>query len=530
MLPLSDLRRLFSLEPKIPPDSSLSGVLLEVAQGLSPWSSSCIELQVLRSMSCSRLELYAYHRNAAAASCVRQRRWRSALLLLGTNIPRRNTSAAVNALKKAGHWALAVALLESLAQQRTRPDVSGHNALASALELSSWNQILSIVHFAALLDEDMTSHSLLRVSDWALAVAFWRTLQLNGHNPDTIGTNALMAPIAQAGQWQRAASGLQELFRTHLRRDGATYATAMDSCQRGSWTKALDFLLQMRFQALCPCRIQYTAVCDACAAAESWERALHVFDIAKMMDAWDALLGTSSLAAMSRSNQWTSAMYAFAALPEVSLEPNTITSTTVLTACERGRNWQMGLMAFSCMLEERLVNHMSFSTVMQACDKSGEWQLLFHLLGSMTSVQLQPTSMVYTAVRNSKAVPALALADIVTAALQPRTNKLIQCRFNLVDVQRKFLLIILLSSIDLNRLKHRTWLREETLEQLLKPAAISHPKFCRHKVVSTDQISLHKPSYSIIELGATAMADSDIQLAKVVELFTKHSTKDGHRA
>ena len=111
---------------------------------------------------------------------------------------------------------------------------------------------------------------------------------------------------------------------------------------------------------------------------------MDVFDLSKTVDTWDVLLGTSGLAAISKSSKWMSAMWTFATLPQLSLQPNTITSTAALSACERGRQWQMALLSMNDMLEKRLVNELSFSSTMHACEKFGQWKLLGCLLATMT--------------------------------------------------------------------------------------------------------------------------------------------------
>ena len=191
--------------------------------------------------------------------------------------------------------------------------------------------------------------------------------------------------MARAGRWQRALCILQ-LFhaRGDLRCDGASYATAIDA-STDTWPKALELLILMPLQSLWPSRIQYTAVCDVCTKADNWERALDVFDLSKTFDTLDVILSTSGLAAVSKSSQWMSSLWTFAALRHWSLEPNTITGTSALSACERSRQWQMSLMALSDMLGTRLVNEVSFTTTMQACEKSGKWQLLSSLLATMTA-------------------------------------------------------------------------------------------------------------------------------------------------
>ena len=336
--------------------------------------------------SCCR---YAFHLNAAAAWCTRRFQWRTALRLLGRKLPRRNLSATVNALKQGARWDSALALFESFATRSLEADASGCNALASALEKSTWRQVFSFVHGLPELDDmDMTHHSQLRVSPWSLALAVQVADRDDGVQADQIGLNAVIAPMAKAGQWLRVFEMFPLFGLLGVKCDGASYATAMDAC-RDSWSSAAELLLRMQLHGLTPCRFQYTAVCDVCAAAQNWERALHVFDMSKTSDTWDILLGTSGLAAVSKSNKWASAMYTFAALPEVRLQPNTITSTSALSACERGGQWEMSLLTLNCMIEKRLVNQVSFSTTMQACEKYGEWQLLSSLLAKMIAPRLQ---------------------------------------------------------------------------------------------------------------------------------------------
>ena len=84
---------------------------------------------------------YAFHLNAAAARCTRRSQWRTALRLLGRKVLRRNLSATVNALKQGERWDLALALFELFATRGLEADASGCNALASALEKSTWRQV-----------------------------------------------------------------------------------------------------------------------------------------------------------------------------------------------------------------------------------------------------------------------------------------------------------------------------------------------------------------------------------------------------
>ena len=401
MLPVAQVRQL--LADVVPAE------LAEVARDV-PRMAGCKELRVLGAMRLHRLEVYAFHRNALAASC----RWPVALQLLGRKLQRRNTSAAVQALKRSGQWRPALALLAACGESSIQVDVSGRNAMASALELASWP--LSLAWMPQELSQEalLAYHSLLRRSQWHLATGFWSSLRCSGACLDCIGLNALLSPMARGGEWQRLLQ--MEIFRSRLS-DSASYSTAMESC-RGAWPIGLQLLSTMPSDSFRPDRIHATAVADSCSKGGHWEAALHVFSC---VDTWDLLLGTSALSA---SKPWHLALHTLDMLPEKQVEPNSISSTAALSACERGRQWNLAVLVFEDMLQQGSVNEICLGAAMLACEKASKWQLLASYLTTMSKLELRQSSTVYVNLAreaNSRSINHLRQASTLVAhRLQPK--------------------------------------------------------------------------------------------------------------
>ena len=405
MLPVAQVRQLVS--------QAVPEELAPVARDV-PHMAGCRELRVLQAMRLHRLEVYAFHRNALAATC----RWRVALQLLGTPVQRRNTSAAVQAVKRSGQWRPALALLRACGERSIEVDVSGQNAMASALELTSWQLSMASMPRHLLGEALLASHSLLRRSHWRLATAFWMSLRCTGACLDCIGLNALLSPMARGGEWQRVLR--MELFRSRVT-DSASYSTAMESC-RGAWAMGLHLLSAMPSETFRPDRIHSTAVSDTCTKAGYWEAALHVF---QRVDTWDVLLGTSALVAMSK--RWHTAIHTLSMLPDRQVKPNSISATAVLSACERGRQWNLALLVFEDMLEQRTVNQICLGATMLACEKTSKWQLLASYLSTMSKLELQQSSTVYVNLgreANPRSIDHLRQASALVAhRLQPEKRR-----------------------------------------------------------------------------------------------------------
>lgn len=115
-LPISQVKRILATKS--------SAALQKISEGLDVKFDENFEKQFLRCMLCARLQISAFHQNAAASSCARRQQWQAALALLGMKVRCPNSSAAVNAFKTGGQWRSALALLNSLSANRAEADLT----------------------------------------------------------------------------------------------------------------------------------------------------------------------------------------------------------------------------------------------------------------------------------------------------------------------------------------------------------------------------------------------------------------------
>ncbi|CAK0825239.1 unnamed protein product [Prorocentrum cordatum] len=78
---------------------------------------------------------------------------------------------------------------------------------------------------------------------------------------------------------------------------------------------------------------------------------------------------------------------------EVKLEPDVISYSAGISACEKGEQWQRALALLSEMREMKLEpNIISYNAGISACEKREQWQDALALLSEMREVKLEPDS------------------------------------------------------------------------------------------------------------------------------------------
>ncbi|CAK0800611.1 unnamed protein product [Prorocentrum cordatum] len=77
---------------------------------------------------------------------------------------------------------------------------------------------------------------------------------------------------------------------------------------------------------------------------------------------------------------------------EAKLEPNVISYSAGISACEKGDQWQRALALLSEMRDAKLEPNaiFSYNAGMSACEKGEQWQRALALLGGMREVKLEP--------------------------------------------------------------------------------------------------------------------------------------------
>ncbi|CAK0874049.1 unnamed protein product [Prorocentrum cordatum] len=76
---------------------------------------------------------------------------------------------------------------------------------------------------------------------------------------------------------------------------------------------------------------------------------------------------------------------------EAKLEPNVISYSAGISACEKGEQWQQALALLSDMWEAKLEpNVISYNAGISACEKGEQWHRALALLSEMREAKLEP--------------------------------------------------------------------------------------------------------------------------------------------
>eukprot|EP00434_Breviolum_minutum_P009870 symbB.v1.2.008696.t1/scaffold543.1/size336731/9 len=86
-------------------------------------------------------------------------------------------------------------------------------------------------------------------------------------------------------------------------------------------------------------------------------------------------------------------------MPEGRVVPNVVTYGAIISACEKGGQWQRALALFQTMLEEKVVpNVVIYGAIISACEKGGQWQRALALFQTMPEEKVVPNVVIYGAI------------------------------------------------------------------------------------------------------------------------------------
>eukprot|EP00435_Cladocopium_sp_Y103_P018947 s3611_g4.t1 len=85
-------------------------------------------------------------------------------------------------------------------------------------------------------------------------------------------------------------------------------------------------------------------------------------------------------------------------MPKAKISPNVICYSAVISACEKGGQWEQALSLFQAMPKAQISpNVISYSAAISACEKGGQWEQALTLFETMLSSQVDPNIVSYNA-------------------------------------------------------------------------------------------------------------------------------------
>jgi len=107
---------------------------------------------------------------------------------------------------------------------------------------------------------------------------------------------------------------------------------------------------------------------------------------------------SAAISACEKGGQWQEALKLFREMSEKGIQPNVISYSAAISACEKGGQWQEALKLFREMSEEGIQpNVISYNAAISACEKGRQWEKALELLRKMSDNGVDPDVISYSA-------------------------------------------------------------------------------------------------------------------------------------
>ncbi|CAE8589705.1 unnamed protein product [Polarella glacialis] len=106
----------------------------------------------------------------------------------------------------------------------------------------------------------------------------------------------------------------------------------------------------------------------------------------------------AAISACEKGRQWQLAVGLLGSMPDMRVIPDEVSYNAAISACEKGGQWQLAMTLLNLMPEARVVpNKITFSAAITACSKDGQWRLALNLLSLMPEARVVPDEFTYSA-------------------------------------------------------------------------------------------------------------------------------------
>ncbi|OLP95457.1 Pentatricopeptide repeat-containing protein MRL1, chloroplastic [Symbiodinium microadriaticum] len=302
-------------------------------------------------------------------------------------------------------WSWAIAGLGH-AQQKDGCHLLQFNKLLSALDKGDqWERAAELLLQRAgglRLEPDMYSlgaglSALARHRHWAGAAAVLQWGQKEKMQSSEVIFNSLMSSCERSGRWKTAFDVFRTLYKALLQPSPASF-----SCW-SRWPAAAQAISAIRQEGLQPSQINQGVAMKSFQLAELWQCALCL-----MQETWKGLIEmdqvttSSAMTALERGRHWEMALHlsgpgadvvrlgaeaAAAAASgwlqalswlrraaDLSLQIGVVAFGAILAACEKSGMWSLALRILRSMARASVEeNTITCNSVLSACEKAGQW-------------------------------------------------------------------------------------------------------------------------------------------------------------
>ena len=248
--------------------------------------------------------------------------------------------------------------------------------------------------------------------------------------PDVMSLGAGIDACAKASRWLPSCILLQRLRTWACEANVIVFNSAITACERSSeWAAAFRHLGLMGCSAMQPDVITQNSLITSCGSGTRlggslWDDALELFQSFHGLQR--SLVTLNTVGAVFRRERWEMVFDTLMILGQRGMQPDTVTSGTVVTACVSGTQWQRILQqrmlhgtgpvtlnaAISCegwreslFLAQQAAtgefgshaDTITFNTAASVCEKAHRWEEALLLLEALHDFRLSPDACTYNA-------------------------------------------------------------------------------------------------------------------------------------
>ncbi|CAL1169578.1 unnamed protein product [Cladocopium goreaui] len=341
--------------------------------------------------------------HSAVAACERQRAggWRSSVALLSGGLPAVN--AALVALATAWPWAIAglaglfsrgavpdvisyssslgdrwrraLSLAKDMATQSLKANLIVQNAIGKSFAgASAWS--MAVVNHESLrhrdLQADAYSFSSLVTACrdvWLQAVANLPPVIALQKKRSSVVCNALLAACSEF--WQSAMSLMLSMATSAFQLSQITYGSCIAAVgnEVGGWMLAFNMFSKMVSVRLQTNLIVYNSLLSACAQSSQWQLAAYLLMTMQKPD----VVSFNSAITACRQGGPVMARSLLQRMREVAIEATLVTWNSCICSCSDG-HWQLALHLLHCCMRHLQPDGVTCSAAMNACERGSQWQ------------------------------------------------------------------------------------------------------------------------------------------------------------
>ncbi|CAJ1379999.1 unnamed protein product, partial [Effrenium voratum] len=164
------------------------------------------------------------------------------------------------------------------------------------------------------------------------------------------------------------------------------------------WQKALHLFRELEDEGLEGTAVTFGSLVSSCEKASQWQRALDLAAQATSRGLGSIVTCNAALSACGKGRNWQMmAMEVFRKVEADGLQGTVVTFGSLVSTCEKSCQWQRALNLMADAAARGLVNIITCNAALSACAKGRNWQKAMEVLDLVQQLRLEPDILTYSA-------------------------------------------------------------------------------------------------------------------------------------